>query len=378
MRVTRSTARGLAAEAAAETTLRQVELPLPPPEEESPPTANEAGGRKGPRRLKGYAAQRSRPPIRETSRATYRPLFSKTILNENTNLDLPFRWTINPYRGCELACTYCYARFTHELMEHRRPEDFSRKIYVKVDAPVVLRDQLKAGMLKGKPVALGTATDPYQPAERRFEVTRRVLQVLADQPDLDLSITTKSPLILRDLDLLRRIAKHRPLQINISLITTSPRLCRLLEPGAPLPSRRLRVISRLADAGLHVNLLVMPILPEITDGRREMEALLKAARQRGAVGAYENVLHLRGADRRSFWPVLRKHFPHLLRLYDAFYRNSVYAPKNYRDTIADRFKELRHDLGYPESIPEKAYIPLPGDQMEMGLCPSEGQERVSV
>jgi DNA repair photolyase len=263
-------------------------------------------------------------------------------------------------------------------MEHRRVEDFSRKIYVKVDAPAVLREQLKPGMLRAKPVAIGTATDPYQPAERRFEITRRILHVLADQPDLDLSITTKSPLILRDLDLLKQIARHRPLNINISLITTSPRLSRLLEPGAPSPLRRLRVIRRLARAGLHVNLLVMPILPDITDGLREMEALLKAARDRGAVGAYENVLHLRGADRRSFWPILRKHFPHLLRLYDAFYRNSVYAPKNYRDTITGRFNELKERLGYPKSVPERVYLPLPGDQAEIDFCAGESGQSIAV
>lgn len=358
----------------------QGELPLAAPKGRSAAKRRRRGrGPRGPRRLRGYAAQRDGAPIRETASAIYRPLFSKSILNENTNLDLPFRWTINPYRGCEIGCTYCYARFTHELMEHRRVDDFSRKIYVKVDAGVVLREQLRPGMLKGKPVAIGTATDPYQPAESRFEITRKILQVLAGQPDLDLSITTKSPLILRDLDLLTSIAEHRPLRINVSLITTSPRLSRLLDPAAPLPLRRLRAVRRLAQSGLHVNVLVMPVLPGITDGRHEIEALLKAARKAGASGAYANVLHLRGADRRSFWPVLRNHFPHLVKMYEAFYRNGPYAPESYRKLIAERFEGLRKKAGFPDGPPDRVYVPLPGDQMDLGFCGGGGtSERIAV
>lgn len=358
----------------------QAVLPLPErPDSEPvpPPAAEESPGRPGPRKLRGLAAQRARAPIRETARTTYRPLFSKSVLNENPNRDLPFYWTINPYRGCEIGCVYCYARYTHEFMDHRDPADFSRKIYVKVDAPAVLREELKKRVLAGRPVTIGTATDPYQPAERRFQVTRRILETLSGQPGLDLSITTKSPLVLRDIGLLKRIHRHAPLKVNVSLITMSPRLSRLLDPGAPLPARRLRTIARLAEAGIDVNLFVMPILPGITDGRGEIEALLASAREAGAVGAYGNVLHLRGADRRSFWPVLRKHFPHLLGLYEDYYGSAPHPPDDYRRRISDLFGRIKKAAGFREG-PAKVYEPLPGDQMNLGLSEESPPARQAV
>ena len=161
------------------------------------------------------------PVLRRTGETEFRELGSRTILSRNSNPDLPFYWTINPYRGCEFGCRYCYARYTHEFFD-RSVDEFERLIFVKREAGRVLRDTLRPGQLSGRTVAIGTATDPYQAAEVHFGITREVLETLAQAPDLILEITTKSPLILRDLDLLREISQTRPVRVHISLTTIDP------------------------------------------------------------------------------------------------------------------------------------------------------------
>ncbi len=156
----------------------------------------------------------------------------KQILNRCSNPRMPFRWTINPYRGCEFGCVYCYARYTHEFLELRDPMDFERRIFVKRQAAEALAGNLTRTMLGDDQIALGTATDPYQPAERKFGLTRSMLAVFARLGGLNLSITTKSSLIVRDVDLLREIGRRSKISVNFSLITLSRRLQRILEPRA--------------------------------------------------------------------------------------------------------------------------------------------------
>ncbi|MBU1699770.1 MAG: radical SAM protein [Candidatus Eisenbacteria bacterium] len=355
------------------TDFQQVSLPLPTNRQQtkrrskkSPELLRASGlSRPTPGRHKEKTSGRSLDPIFETARACYRPLFSQTILNKCASPNLPFRYSINPYRGCGFGCPYCFARFTHELMDHHQVDDFHRKIYIKVDAGSVLRQDLKPNRLIGNPVAIGTATDPYQPAERRFGVTHRVLEILRGEPGLDLSVTTRSPLILRDLELLHDISRHRPLVINISLITLNAQLCHLVEPWAPRPRRRLDVIRQLSAAGLRVDLFVMPVLPGLTDSRDELLALLKAARKAGAMDAHLDLLRLRGPARRSFDPILRKHFPHLMPQYERFYGNNPDAPLPYRERIMTLFKALKIQAGYPSRDPRNTCNPLPGDQLEL-------------
>src|SRR5438874_12330853 len=194
----------------------------------------------GDQRLVGIAKMASQSDLLQAkSRVEYFEIAARSVLNR-CRAGMPFRWTINTYRGCEFGCKYCYARYTHEFMEMRDGRDFERKIFAKVNAPELLREELRQAKDKGLPVALGTATDPYQPAEKQFGITRRMLEALAGFEGLDFSITTKSVLILRDLDLLRVISARHRFGVHMTVTTLDARLARLLEPKAPPPSKRLR------------------------------------------------------------------------------------------------------------------------------------------
>src|SRR5208282_3169659 len=170
------------------------------------------------------------------------------ILNRCSSERMPFRWTINPYRGCEFGCVYCYARYTHDFLELRDPMDFERRIFVKRMAAEVLARTLSRTPIGDDSIAIGTATDPYQPAERQFGLTRAMLEVFARLSGLHLSITTKSTLVARDIDLIARINQRSKISVNFSCITLNPRLARVLEPRAPRPELRMRTLAMLAKA----------------------------------------------------------------------------------------------------------------------------------
>ncbi len=243
--------------------------------------------------LVGIARMAAQSPlVRERAEVEYFRLPARSTLNRESSGRMPFAWTINPYRGCEFGCHYCYARYTHEFMEMWDSRDFERKIYAKTDAPERLRAELRQGRDKGLPIALGTATDPYQPAERQFEITRRMLEVFAEFRGLDLSITTKSVLILRDLDLLQSLAARHRFSVHMTVTTHDERLARLLEPKAPPPAQRLEAVRKLAQAGIRVGVNAMPILPGLNDAPRMLEALAAQAAQAGARFLYGNVLFL--------------------------------------------------------------------------------------
>ncbi|MBK8229562.1 MAG: radical SAM protein [Candidatus Eisenbacteria bacterium] len=295
----------------------------------------------------------STEPLRAQGEAEFRPIVVRTLLNRNANRALPFFWTINPYRGCEFDCGYCYARYTHEFLGHEDTSLFARRIYVKLEAAEALRRSLRGDTLRGRPVAMGTATDPYQPAEKHWGISRAVLEVLEREPDLDLSITTKSPLVLRDLDLLRRLASRNAVTVNITITTLNRDLARILERGAPTPQRRLETIRTLAEAGIPTAIYVMPILPEITDHAEELLRLLRAARKMGATIACGNTLHLQAAPRRSLMPILERHFADRVARYRSLYRDSHLAPSTVRDAIHARFDALRRALGFAERGPRR-------------------------
>ena len=197
-------------------------------------------------------------PAGEGHRIEFRSLQVRSILNRTVSRrGLSFAWSINPYRGCEFACRYCYARYTHEFMELRQPEDFERKIFVKQNAAWLLEQELRQ-VRPGEEIALGTATDPYQPAERRERVTESLLEVLARQQGLRIGVVTKSTLIERDIPLLQRIAERNTLVLHLTITTPRAELARLLEPRAPRPDLRLRTVARLRQAGSKSGHLVFP------------------------------------------------------------------------------------------------------------------------
>ena len=274
----------------------------------------------------------------------------KQILNRCSSPRMPFRWTINPYRGCEFGCVYCYARYTHEFLELRDPMDFERRIFVKQRAAEVLARTISRTPIGADQIAIGTATDPYQPAERKFGLTRSILEVFARVGGLDLSITTKSGLITRDLELLRSINERSRLSVNFSLITLNRRLQRMIEPRAPRPSLRLRALGELAAVGIRCNVLMMPMIPGLTDDAGGIESVVRAARRAGAAGLWWRSLFLKPAAARRFIPFVRANFPEQESRVVAFYGNSTYPPRSYDEYLEKIFDRVKRKYGFdPEA-----------------------------
>jgi len=296
--------------------------------------------------LVGIARMAAQSPLlRERAEVEYYRLAVRSTLNRESSGRMPFAWTINPYRGCEFGCHYCYARYTHEFMEMWDSRDFERKIYAKTDAPERLRTELRQGRDKGLPIALGTATDPYQPAERQFAITRRMLEVFAEFPGLDLSLTTKSVLILRDVDLLQSLAARHRFSVHMTVTTHDERLARQLEPKAPVPAQRLEAVGKLAQAGIRVGVNAMPVLPGLNDAPRMLEALAAQAAQAGARFLYANILFLMPSAMKQFMPFLEREFPHLVKRYRKLYARSAYLRGEYPEKIAHLLAELRARYG---------------------------------
>jgi DNA repair photolyase len=291
---------------------------------------------------------------RAKNRADYFLLPVRSILNRCDSERVPFAWTINPYRGCEFGCRYCYARYTHEYMELDGAE-FESKIYVKQNAGALFARDLHghAVALQRQSVALGTATDPYQPAEREYGVTRAILQEFAKRDGLALSITTKSNLVVRDIDLLQEISARSTVSVNVSVTTLRTRLARLLEPGAPRPDLRLEAVRRLREAGISAGVFAMPILPGLTDREADLDALASAARDAGAQYLGAQVLFLMPSSLKQFLPFLQEKFPKLVKQYRKWYARSGYVPEDYRREVAARVAALRSKY----SLAPRPYAP---------------------
>jgi DNA repair photolyase len=295
-------------------------------------------------------------------------------LNKCESGRVPFDWTINPYRGCEFACKYCYARYTHEFMELDGLA-FEKKIFVKKDAAVLLTREIASKYRfsvgrQGVPehICIGTATDPYQPAEKEYRVTRACLEELVRHDGLSVSIITKSNLITRDIDLLQQIAKRSRLYVDITVTTLRPRLARLMEPRAPRPDLRLAAIRKLRDAGISVGISASPLLPGITDREGELESLAAAARDSGAQWISSVVLFLMPSSAKQFLPFLREKFPRLSRQYESWYTHNAYAPEPYRQKIAARLNRIKSNLGLTLRPWEQLRHPIaPTPQLSLGL-----------
>ena len=310
-----------------------------------PPPAN--GRRLKPAdKLVGIARLAASSPLEDSKRGTeYFSIPVRSILNRCDSPRVPFGWTVNPYRGCEFGCKYCYARYTHEYMELDGGE-FERKIYVKANAGPLMARDIQDKNVWGDHIAMGTATDPYQPAEQQFEATRAILKALAAREGLSLSITTKSNRVLRDLELLKDMAKRSSISVNLSVTTTSASLARLLEPRAPRPDLRLEAVRRLRDAGIDAGILAMPIMPGITDGEEALDSLAKAARDAGALWFAGRVLFLMPAALKQFIPFVDAKFPKLARQYREWYVRHGNAPEEYRREISERVEDLRRKYGF--------------------------------
>jgi DNA repair photolyase len=298
------------------------------------------------------------PCLEPKRRVEYFELAARSYLARCDSTRLPFRWTINPYRGCEFGCKYCYARYTHEFMELRDPQQFERKIFAKTFNPARFREELRALPL-GESVALGTATDPYQPAERRYGVTRKMLEVFAGIAGLRLGITTKSDLIVRDLGRLKEVARRHYLAISVTVTTVDSELARALEPMAPRPDLRFAAVRCLADAGLKVVVGCAPVMPLINDSEESLDALAREAGASGAVSLWANVLFLKPCAYQVFLPFLEERFPALVRKYREQYQRVAYLRGGYPEMIQERVEKIRqrHGLDRKTRWPEPELWP---------------------
>jgi DNA repair photolyase len=311
---------------------------------------------------------------KSAERPEYFLLPVKSILNRCDSARVPFDWTINPYRGCEFGCLYCYARYTHEYMELDGGE-FERKIFVKKDAAPLLAydvnhkysyESESSGGEKPEHIAIGTATDPYQPAEREYGVTRACLEELSKREGLSISVITKSNQIVRDIDIFKKIAERSELSLNITITTLRARLARLLEPRAPRPDLRVAAVKQLREAGLRVGVSASPLIPGITDREGELEAVAEAAHKAGAQWFFSGVLFLMPSSAKQFLPFIREKFPRLTKQYEEWYSKEAYAPERYRKQIADRVAGLKQKYGFESRLARDTQRTTPCAQMKLG------------
>jgi DNA repair photolyase len=313
------------------------------------------------------------PILDQRARGTrFIELSVKSVLNSPASTHMGF-WSINPYVGCEFGCMYCYARDTHRWVLERAgrrydgtagengdistippyrhsvlpPEEaFEKEILVKSEVADVLARTLNPARVAGQSLVIGTATDPYQPAERRFRLTRRILEVLSSYHGLTIEIITKSPLVTRDLDVLQALSRHNEVNVNISLATADARLARRLELRSPVPAARLRALRRLTERGIYAGLIVAPIIPGITDDWAGLARLLEAAREAGARYVIGSALRLGPAARHRFLPFLEREFPELYQRYRRHYASSDLSSQRYQDALTRRLNALRQAFGF--------------------------------
>ncbi len=288
-------------------------------------------------------------------RVEYRTLPTRKWLNRCHSTRVPFHWTINPYRGCEFGCKYCYARFTHEFLERRDSDSFETEIYAKDWDAQSFEEEVRS-VKPGQIIGLGTATDPYQPAERKFKLTRKCLEVMANSArGLSLFVTTKSDLVSRDADLYVQIAKQNCVRVSVTVTTMRRELARLTEPFAPRPDLRIKAVKELAEAGVPVGVIASPILPMITDSEENLTEVAQAAKVAGATQFGAGVLFLQPSAHKVFLPFVARRFPQYLRKYEVSYRNGAYLRGAYPERMSKLIGTIREKVGIErrdvESLP---------------------------
>lgn len=262
----------------------------------------------------------------------------KSALNPVKNMG--FSWSLNPYTGCEHRCAFCYVR-AFELRADRPSDDrYGRAIRVKVNVAAVLRGELARGSWKKETVVIGAATDPYQPAEGRYRLTRQCLQALQDFSN-STALITRGPMIVRDVDVLTELARRADLHITFSIPTLDDDVWRKTEPGTAHPRQRLRALEKLVTSGIDVGVGMAPILPGLSDRPEQLEEVVKAARAAGATGLWASMLHLKDGTREHFMSVLAKHWPELVPRYASAYRGRAYLPASFGEKALAEVARLR-------------------------------------
>lgn len=305
----------------------------------------------------------------------FRTLPVRSLLNNSVSRrGMWFAKSINPYRGCEFGCRYCYARYTHEFMEMKDPADFERKIYIKQNAAWLLRQEIRS-LQPGEEIALGTATDPWQPIERRMRVTRSILEVLTEYRGLRLGIVTKSTLIERDMDLLQRIAERSDLSIHITITTPDVGLARILEPRAPRPDLRFRTVRRLRQAGLRTGIFCSPLMPGITDNIQALDRMCRLAREAGANFLAAQPLFLKPCSKSTFMAFVHDNFPELEAGYARRYETRAFVSAAYQKRVSDLVRAVTQKYGLSRRSSEVQAPPAGRQSRQRELWPSQPEKR---
>jgi DNA repair photolyase len=311
--------------------------------------------------LIGIARMAAESPLLEAKRrVAYFDLTGKSLLNRCSGQRQYFDWTVNPYRGCEYGCQYCYARYTHEFM-NLPVEEFETRVFAKTwDAAMWQRDLRR--VKPGETIAFGTATDCYQPAERRFGLMQRMLEGLAGRSGLRILVTTKSDLVARDGDLLQDLARRHSVRIVLTVTTMNADLARRTEAYAPRPDLRMGAVAELAARGLAVGVSASPVLPWLTDREESLDAVAKAAREAGAGTLYARPLFLRESAWAVFLPWLEREFPELAPRYRRRFARGAHVDRQYGDWLEERVERVRarHGLAGRREVPAvRAPLQLP-------------------
>lgn len=269
---------------------------------------------------------------------------AKSALNRVPGNNLPFNYTVNPYRGCTHGCTWCFARPTHRYLDLNAREDFDRKIVVKINAPERLRVELARPSWKGDTVALGTNTDPYQWVEARYGLTRSIWKVLIEARN-PASVLTKSPLLTRDIDLFRELNEASSFMASLSIPTVDEQAWRANEPHTPHPRKRIEAVAELSEAGIPVGVLVAPIVPGINDSPEQVEEVISLCAEAGVDTVGGLGLHLKGEVKEIFLDWIRAHRPDLLARYEELYAGGAFLPKSERARIGKMLERGRRRAG---------------------------------
>jgi DNA repair photolyase len=285
----------------------------------------------------------------------YREEPCRAALNRVTGM--PFRWSLNPYTGCAHRCTFCYVRAFERRADRPSGDEYGRSIRVKVNVAEVLRTELARPSWAFEGIAIGAATDPYQPAEGRYRLTRACLEALADARN-PFSLITRSPMIVRDLDVLTRAAGRASVSVAFSVPTLDPEVWRATEPGTAPPAQRLRALRTLAEAGIEAGVGMAPILPGISDRPDQLEAVVRAAREAGAANVWVNLLYLRPGTREHFLEQLARDWPEQLDRYERLYAGRAYLPQRDGEEVRRLVSELRREYRIGER-PQRRLAPPP-------------------
>jgi DNA repair photolyase len=305
---------------------------------------------------------------------TFYEVHAKSIVNRVPEASkVPFRWTINPYRGCQHACTYCFARITHSYLDLNSGADFNTKVVVKVNAPELVRRKMASPGWPGEHIAMGTNVDCYQRAEGRYQLMPGIISALAEAAN-PFSILTKGTLILRDIELLAAAAEVTDVGLNVSVGAIDKELWRSVEPGTPAPGRRLEACAALNERGLRCGVLMGPVVPFLSDSPAQLEATVRQIAETGAPHVTPIVLHLRPGAREWFFRWLRAAHPELVGRYLDLYGRSAYAPKAYQARISGQVRELAEKHGIGRTGPNRARSgpnsarakPIPGNRQSRG------------